>query len=71
MMIYVCSSCGEEAYYDGRCGDGPILMCGCDKRSGQTVDEGSRGSYQTNPSGAKPVEKKEWDQYNPDDSWDF
>lgn len=28
MTTYVCSACGKEAYYDGRCGDGPILMCG-------------------------------------------
>jgi hypothetical protein len=27
-----CSKCGEEAYYDGRCGDGHILMCNCDKK---------------------------------------
>lgn len=27
---YFCSCCGASAYYDGRCGDGPILMCGCD-----------------------------------------
>jgi hypothetical protein len=26
---YVCSTCGASAYYDGRMGDGPILMCGC------------------------------------------
>lgn len=30
-MSYSCSRCGKEAYYDGRCGDGPILMCNCDK----------------------------------------
>ena len=27
-MDYVCSKCGKDAYYDGRCGDGAILMCG-------------------------------------------
>lgn len=27
-MRYVCNKCGKAAYYDGRCGDGPILMCG-------------------------------------------
>ena len=31
-MSYVCSQCGASCYYDGRCGDGPILTCGCDKR---------------------------------------
>lgn len=28
---YVCSYCGAAAYYDGRCGDGPVLVCGCDR----------------------------------------
>ncbi len=28
---YICNKCGKEAFYDGRCGDGPILICGCDK----------------------------------------
>jgi hypothetical protein len=27
MTNFVCSYCGAEAYYDGRCGDGPILVC--------------------------------------------
>ena len=26
---YTCSKCGVSCYYDGRCGDGPILMCDC------------------------------------------
>jgi hypothetical protein len=26
---WVCSICGDRCYYDGRCGDGPIQMCGC------------------------------------------
>ncbi len=55
MSNYVCSNCGAGAYYDGRCGDGPILMCGCDKRGSRWVNDG-RGGYHTNPSGAKPVE---------------
>ena len=28
---WVCSRCGNGCYYDGRMGDGPILMCSCDK----------------------------------------
>jgi hypothetical protein len=56
MSNYVCSNCGAAAYYDGRCGDGPVLMCGCDKRGRRYVNEGSRGGYYTNPSGATPVE---------------
>ena len=67
MSNYVCSHCGAEAYYDGRCGDGPILMCGCDKRGRRWVDDG-RGGYYTNPSGAAPVEGESYD--NPDyDTW--
>lgn len=54
-MDYVCSLCGEAAYYDGRCGDGPVLMCGCDK-SGEYVDEGPRGGYYTNPKNARPIQ---------------
>ena len=30
-MRYSCSHCGAEAYFDGRCGDGPVLVCGCDR----------------------------------------
>lgn len=54
MAEWVCSVCGEPAYYDGRCGDGPVLVCGCDK-GGEWIDEGSRGGYYTNPTGARPV----------------
>ncbi len=61
MSDYVCSNCGAAAYYDGRCGDGPVLTCGCDKRGRRRVDEGSRGSWYTNPSGAQPVEGENYD----------
>lgn len=44
MNEYHCSECGEPAYYDGRCGDGPILVCEC-RKHGELVDEGSRGTY--------------------------
>lgn len=53
MDQYICSVCGAPAYYDGRCGDGPVLICGCDQ--GEWVDEGSRGGYYTNFTGAKPI----------------
>ncbi|GEM_PF-7046804 len=53
---WYCSVCGKEAYYDGRCGDGPVLVCGCNK--GEWVNEGNRGGYYTNPTGAKPVETR-------------
>lgn len=26
-----CSQCGTGCYYDGRCGDGPVLTCDCNK----------------------------------------
>ena len=26
-----CSKCNTSCYYDGRCGDGPILMCNCNE----------------------------------------
>lgn len=33
-MQWYCEHCGQPAYYDGRCGDGPILMCGeCPRKS--------------------------------------
>jgi hypothetical protein len=53
MSNYVCSVCGAGAFYDGRCGDGPVLMCNCDK--GRWIDDG-RGGYYDNPTGAKAVE---------------
>lgn len=56
MSNYVCSRCGAGAYYDGRCGDGPILMCGCDK--GRWIDDG-RGGYHDNPTGAQAVKDDE------------
>jgi hypothetical protein len=52
LMSYCCSICGAAAYYDGRCGDGPILTCGCDK--GQWINDG-RGGYYDNPARAKPI----------------
>lgn len=48
----VCSKCGAAAYYDGRNGDDPILLCGCDK--GQWIDDGRGGFY--NPTGAKAIQ---------------
>lgn len=37
MSNYVCDVCGKDAYYDGRCGDGVILMCKC--RKGKAIDK--------------------------------
>lgn len=64
MSSYCCSNCGAAACYDGRCGDGPILMCGCDKRGRRWINDG-RGGYYTNPSGAVPVEGESYNDPDP------
>ncbi len=53
MSEYVCNTCGASAYYDGRCGDGPVLTCNCRNR-GRTVNEGNRGSYRDTDARAVP-----------------
>lgn len=50
---YVCSVCGEPAWYDGRCGDGPYLVCKCSTR-GVWIDDG-RGGYMVYPNNAEPI----------------
>lgn len=52
MSRYHCSHCGASAYYDGRCGDGPVLTCGCD-RVVQVPDRMGFASLPT--TDAKPV----------------
>lgn len=52
-MSHKCSVCGAAAFYDGRMGDGPVLVCGCDQ--GPWVNDG-RGGYVSNPRNAQPVE---------------
>jgi hypothetical protein len=61
MKNFVCSICGESSYYDGRCGDGPILICGCDK--GQFINDG-RGGYYDNPTNAQAVESDNYSNYD-------
>jgi hypothetical protein len=51
-MSYCCSVCGAAAFHDGRCGDGPVLVCGCD--SGPWVND-RLGGYQSNPTGAQAI----------------
>jgi hypothetical protein len=60
---YVCSICGAAAYYDGRCGDGPVLTCGCDRSYGW-VDDG-RGGYYDGPGRAVPSDQRQggWDSW--------
>lgn len=57
-MSYVCNNCGAKAYYDGRCGDGPVLTCGCDRRGSQWIPDRG-GGYYSNPTGAKPVKQED------------
>lgn len=57
MTNYVCSRCGSGAYYDGRCGDGPVLMCKC---VGTWVDDG-RGGYMHPRGNAKAIPEEDFD----------
>lgn len=61
-MTYVCPVCGTEAYYDGRCGDGPILLCKCRGRS-KFFDDG-RGGYEVYERDITPIKQEDYD------SWD-
>lgn len=71
MNDYVCNRCGAKAFYDGRCGDGPILTCGCDKRGSVYVKDRG-GGYWTNPTNAQPVQQDEYsDGRDPDDYWKY
>lgn len=52
---YVCSNCGARCGYDGRCGDGPYLVCKCaSPENTHFVDDG-RGGYEVYLNGARPV----------------
>lgn len=59
MSQYKCNLCGAGAYYDGRCGDGPILMCGCDKQKKWHVDP-QTGKAVIVDSPAQAVKDEEW-----------
>jgi hypothetical protein len=67
-MTYICSNCSAPAYIDGRDGDEIILLCGCDRRDREWIEDGDGGHW-TNPSGAKPIdapyysEAEEWDDW--------
>lgn len=58
---YVCSNCGAGCYYDGRCGDGPILYCECANEKNTTWVNDGRGGYPIYKNDAKPVPKGDWD----------
>lgn len=69
--MYVCSHCGEPAYNDGRMGDGPILVCGCDRRGSRYINDG-RGGYRSNPTGAVPIQADSFDiGPDPDDEYKY
>lgn len=57
-MRYVCSNCGEPCYYDGRCGDDPVLICDCIKESYWINDR--IGGYFVYKNNAHPVT---WEEY--------
>lgn len=52
-MRWVCSNCGADAYFDGRCGDGPVLICRC--RNGEYINDG-RGGYTLPINNARPIQ---------------
>lgn len=60
-MRYVCSRCGAEAYHDGRCDDGPVLVCGCD-RPRQMNDRFDKVSIPTTDARPIPADDGDWDQ---------
>lgn len=53
MSRYVCSYCGAEAYYDGRCGDGPVLVCGH-----ESTGDWDQGTYREGRG--KPVDDRDF-----------
>lgn len=55
MRKWVCSKCEKDAFYDGRCGDSPVLVCGCDRVGRKYIPDRCGMGYYTNPSGAEPV----------------
>ena len=61
---YVCSNCGTPCYYDGRCGDGPVLYCDCVK-NGHWINDG-RGGYHYPLNNAQPIHISK---YNKDKKW--
>lgn len=66
MSNYVCSNCGEAAYYDGRCGDGPVLTCNCVKR-GRWINDG-RGGYMVYRNDPKAVDSEYYESW--DNPWE-
>jgi len=55
---YVCSECGEPCYFDGRCGDGPVLYCKCGREGYNVPDR--IGFYFQPYNNAKPIPLSEY-----------
>jgi hypothetical protein len=61
---YVCSRCGAEAGYDGRCGDGPYLTCECvSEKNSRWIDDG-RGGYSVSRGNPEPIHVSKSDHWN-------
>ena len=59
-LEFVCSNCGQRCNYDGRCGDGPYLVCKCaDSENTIWVNDG-RGGYSVHLNDARPVHISEF-----------
>jgi len=57
---YVCSCCGAKAYYDGRYGDGPVLMCECVSPENSWSVPDRFGTWDGNYCNAEPVSPHEY-----------
>jgi|ERR1700722_6547623 len=52
---YVCSNCGARCGYDGRCGDGPYLVCKCSSHENTHWIDDGRGGYPIYLNDATPI----------------
>ncbi len=52
---YVCSNCGSRCGYDGRCGDGPYLVCKCGSPENSFWVNDGQGGYAIYLNNATPI----------------
>jgi hypothetical protein len=57
---HVCSNCGSRCGYDGRCGDGPYLVCKCGSAENSVWINDGRGGYTEYLNGAHPISMTEY-----------
>lgn len=57
---YVCSNCGTRCGYDGRCGDGPYLLCKCASPENTFWINDGRGGYEVHLNNATPIHIEEY-----------